>query len=167
MTNQEYTKKYHSLTNLHLEEGSLLRYVDGEGLNVGFVVDIGDAENEFGIEEYRSYPYNVIDNLNDRLKDKRLATIKYVINEKSLAYYVENFTSFAYQRLYEVKLIDVAVETNHGKGYNIVDSGLSLWGGNKIIKSGLTLTEAKEYLRDNYHPFNSVKLALNPEENQS
>jgi len=112
MTNQEYTKKYHSLTNLHLEEGSLLRYVDGEGLNVGFVVDAGDAENEFGIEEYRSYPYNVIDNLNDRLKDKRLATIKYVINEKSLAYYVENFTSFAYQRLYEVRVVDLDEDNN-------------------------------------------------------
>ena len=43
MTNQEYTTKYHLLENLHLEDGSLLRYVDGEGLRVGFVVDVGDA----------------------------------------------------------------------------------------------------------------------------
>ena len=140
MTNQEYTKKYHSLSNLHLEEGSLLRYVDGEGLNVGFVVAVGDGD-EFGIEEYRSYPNKVLDTLNDRLKEDGLATIKYVGNEESLVSYIAHFGSRDYQLIHEVKLIDVAVETNHGKGYWIIDREY------KIYESGLTLTDATEYLK--------------------
>ena len=140
MTNQEYTKKHNSLINLRLEEGSLLRYVDGEGLNVGFVVDIGDA-GDYGIEEYRSYPYKVLDTLSDRLKEDGLATIKYVGSEEGLAEYISHFTSFYYQRLHEVKVIDVAVETNHGKGYWIIDREY------KIYESGLTLTDATEYLK--------------------
>ena len=103
MTNKEYTSKFHSLTNLRLEEGSLLRYVDGEGLNVGFVVAVGSAHT-YGIQEYRSYPYKVLDTLNDRLKAKGLATIKFVTSERSLAEYITNFTSFRYQKLHQVEL---------------------------------------------------------------
>ena len=105
MTNQEYTKKYHSLSNLHLEEGSLLRYVDGEGLNVGFVVDIGDA-GDYGIEEYRSYPYKLLQTLNYRLKSNGLSIIHYIISERSLVYYISHFTSRDYRFIHQVKLVD-------------------------------------------------------------
>ena len=106
MTNQEYTKKYHSLSNLHLEEGSLLRYVDGEGLNVGFVVDIGDA-GDYGIEEYRSYPYKLLQTLNYRLKSNGLSIIHYIISERSLVYYISHFTSRDYRFIHQVKLVDL------------------------------------------------------------
>ena len=105
MTNQEYTKKYNSLTNLRLEEGSLLRYVDGEGLNVGFVVAVGDGD-EFGIEEYRSYPYKVLDTLSDRLEEDGLPTIKYVGSEEGLAEYISHFTSRDYRLINRVELVD-------------------------------------------------------------
>ena len=157
MTNQEYTKKYHSLTNLHLEEGSLLRYVDGEGLNVGFVVAVGDGD-EFGIEEYRSYPYKVLDTLSDRLKEDGLPTIKYVGSEEGLAEYISHFTSFYYQRLHEVKWVDLDdnTETNYGKGYWIIDREY------KIYASGLTLTDATEYLKKDID--NLAVASENPEE---
>ena len=111
MTNQEYTKKYHSLSNLHLEEGSLLRYVDGEGLNVGFVVDIGDA-GDYGIEEYRSYPYKLLQTLNYRLKSNGLSIIHYIISERSLVYYISHFTSRDYRFIHQVKLVDLDEDNN-------------------------------------------------------
>jgi hypothetical protein len=140
MTNQEYTDRYHDLTNL-VSTRRLSRYYDDDARLLGFVVDVGDAEDKFWIEEFRSYPYKVLDNLNDRLKDDGLATIKYVGSEEGLVRYIAHFGSTEYQNTHEVKLIDVAVETNHGKGYWIIDREY------KIYESGLTLTDATEYLK--------------------
>ena len=140
MTNQEYTTRWNALTKL-VSTRKLSRYYDDDANSLGFVVDVGDAEDEFGIEEYRSYPYKVLDNLNDRLKDDGLATIKYVGSEEGLVRYIAHFGSTEYQNTHEVKLIDVAVETNHGKGYWIIDREY------KIYESGLTLTDATEYLK--------------------
>jgi len=132
--NREYTLKYNSLVELKIEEGSLLRYIDGEGNKVVFVVDTGDGD-QFGIEEYRSYPYKVIENINDRLKLEGLATVKIVNDEKSLAYHISHFTSRDYRFIKDVKWVnlDSDTETNYGKGYwlhdeeyNIIDSGLLL-----------------------------------------
>ena len=140
MTNQEYTDRYHDLTNL-VSTRRLSRYYDDDARLLGFVVDVGDAEDKFWIEEFRSYPYKVLDNLNDRLKDDGLATIKYVGSEEGLAEYISHFTSRDYRLINRVELIDVAVETNHGKGYWIIDREY------KIYESGLTLTDATEYLK--------------------
>ena len=104
MTNLEYTERYHDLLGL-VSTRSLARYYDDDANRLGFVVDVGDAEDKFGIEEFRSYPYKVLDTLNDRLKEDGLATIKYVGNEKSLVSYIAHFGSREYQNTHEVLLL--------------------------------------------------------------
>ena len=63
---------------------------------------------------------------------------------------------------HEIDFLDDAsqnTETNYGKGYWIIDSAYN------IIKCGLTLTKAKEHLRNNYHPTNDLSITPdNPEE---
>ena len=122
MTNQEYTEKYISLNNLHLEGGSLLRYVDREGLKVGFVVDVGDAGDQYGIEEYRSYPYKVVRTINDRLKKGGFSTIKTCGSERSLSYYISRFSSsdyrFANQVLLDGNYIVIDCSNCEGTGIN-------------------------------------------------
>ena len=106
MTNLEYTIRWNALTNL-VSTRKLSRYYDDDANRLGFVVDVGDAEDKFGIEEFRSYPYKVLDTLNDRLKEGGFETIKYVGNEKSLVSYIAHFGSRDYQLIHEVKLIDL------------------------------------------------------------
>ena len=126
------------------------------GHRLTFVVEVGDAEDQYGIEEYRSYPYKVITTINARLKKDGLSTIKFEDNEEGLARYIGHICSRDYRFIHQVELDDVAVETNNGKGYWIIDKEYN------VVASGLSLTDATEYLK---HDIKNLALAgENPEE---
>ena len=159
--NIEYTIKWNALIRLVSEPPNLGRYVDNEGRRLTFVVDVGDAEEQYGIEEYRSYPYKVISTVNARLKEGGFSIIKYVDSEEGLARYIGHICSRDYRFIHQVEIVDLDdnTETNYGKGYWIINSEYD------VIKCGLTLTETKEYLRNNYHPTNDLSITPdNPEE---
>ena len=159
--NIEYSLKCHGFRKLDLKAGNLDRYLDRMGHRLTFVVEVGDAEDQYGIEEYRSYPYKVITTINARLKKDGLSTIKFEDNEEGLARYIGHICSRDYRFIHQVEIVDLDdnTETNYGKGYWIINSEYD------VIECGLTLTEAKEYLRDNYHPTNDLSITPdNPEE---
>ena len=166
--NIEYSLKCHGFRKLDLKAGNLDRYLDRMGHRLTFVVEVGDAEDQYGIEEYRSYPYKVITTINARLKKDGLSTIKFEDNEEGLARYIGHICSRDYRFIHQVEIVDLDdnTETNYGKGYWIIRNDYSLVDNDhNVAESGLTLTEAKEYLRNNYHPSSNLSITPdNPEE---